>query len=223
MSLPETVRKIQDSECSLCPDLVSVRKQIVVARGYTGADVAIVGQNPGAQEDECGRPFTGRAGQLLDDIIRSLGYVPDEEFFFTNVVLCHTENNIQPTSRHISNCSVHLGRTLKKFKKVVAIGKTAALGVMRLLDPEVASRYDSGTPMGSLITKGAPRTLGVGEDSKHLFITYHTSYLLRSGVTADSEDHKLFRTVRSEIQAAKECEIHDFSNSDLADLEMGLY
>jgi uracil-DNA glycosylase family 4 len=178
MNINDKIEQISNSGCSKCPDLVAVRKRIVVSRGNPEADTVLVGQNPGAREDENGSPFSGPAGQLLDDIIRSCGYDPNNDFFFTNVVMCHTQNNAEPNRLHVANCSDHFQSVTGQFKKFLAIGRFAAIGIASSYKPDRASSLAMAVGMKDLLTKGAPVQLNNG---KMMFVTYHTSYLLRMG------------------------------------------
>lgn len=200
MNVNEQINQIRNSQCNSCPDLVAVRKKIVVSRGNPDADTVIVGQNPGATEDEKGVPFSGPAGQLLDQIIELAGFNPNEDFFFTNVVMCHTQNNIEPSRTHINNCSKHVQSITGNFRKFIAIGRTAAVGLCTSYFPEKVGQINMAVGMKDIITKGTPYSM---RGDKMLFVTYHTSYLLRMNLNASSIDNPFFQAVKNEIIAAK--------------------
>lgn len=196
----EKAMEIKRSGCNKCTDLVAVRKQIVVCRGNPHADTVIVGQNPGAKEDEYGLPFSGPAGKLLDDLIRACGLDPEHDFFFTNVVMCHTDQNAQPTPQHISNCSSNFQAMTSGFKKFLAIGRIAAVGTCTSYYPEKATSLSMTLPMKDIVTRGVPITM---RNNRLLFVTYHTSHLLRMGLQITSIDNPFIQTVKNEIALAK--------------------
>lgn len=200
MNINERINQIRNSQCNSCPDLVAVRKNIVVSRGNPEADTVIIGQNPGATEDEKGVPFSGPAGRLLDQIIEMCGFNPNQDFFFTNVVMCHTQNNIEPTRVHINNCSKHVQSVAGNFRKYIAIGRTAAVGICASFFPEKVGPMSMAVGMKDVITRGTPYSM---RGDRMLFVTYHTSYLLRMGLTAGSIDNPFFQAVKNEIMAAK--------------------
>lgn len=194
------IQQIENSNCSKCQDLCLQRSRIVVSKGNMDADVVIVGQNPGGMEDKRGLPFCGPAGLLLDSIIRDAGFNPLKDFFFTNVVLCHTESNLEPRLRHIQNCSDNLRSLTSKFSNYIAIGRVAAEGLSYTWSPQLYTQVKMQVGMKSLITSGSPYTM---ENGKALFCTYHTAYLLRCGINSDNKNNVLYQTIVDEIKAVK--------------------
>lgn len=190
------VARIEKSGCNLCPELVNSRTKIVVAKGNPDADVVIIGQGPGAQEDSCGKPFSGPAGNLLHRIITDGGFNPESDFWFTNVTLCHVAGNARPTSEQMQNCTRHLSQIAVSQKKILAVGSAAVEGVLRAFGPEILTR--ASLSMHKLLTDGTPIRLSSG---KWLFITYHPSYLLRSGF--NDQTFPDYKTVLNEIKSAK--------------------
>jgi len=190
------VSRIEKSGCNLCPELVNSRSKIVVAKGSSDADLVIVGQGPGAQEDICGQPFSGPAGNLLSRIITDGGFSVENDFWYTNVTLCHILGNVRPTSQQIQNCSRHLTQVTVSQEKILAVGSAAVEGVLRAFGPEHLTR--ASLSMSKLLTQGQPLRLSGG---KWLFITYHPSYLLRNQYTDSTFQD--YRTVLGEIRNAK--------------------
>jgi len=94
------------SGCEKC-DLSDNRTQIVVGDGSPGADILFVGEAPGRQEDKKGRPFVGRAGKLLDELLEEIG-LEREEVYITNIVLCRPPKNRNPKDPEIKNCTGYL-------------------------------------------------------------------------------------------------------------------
>lgn len=94
---------------------------------FDSPDIAFVGEGPGANEDESGRPFVGRAGQLLDQMIEAMGY-SRSEIYICNVVCCRPPKNRKPEKAEADACNMFLAGQLRivKPKMVVALGATAA-------------------------------------------------------------------------------------------------
>jgi DNA polymerase len=111
------------TRCKLC----ETRKTIVVGEGNPQAELVFVGEGPGEQEDLQGRPFVGKAGQLLDRMIEAMG-LTREQVYICNVVKCRPPGNRNPEPDEIEACSPFLYRQLDAIrpKVVVALGKFAA-------------------------------------------------------------------------------------------------
>jgi uracil-DNA glycosylase family 4 len=111
------------TRCKLC----SGRKTIVFGEGNPKAELVFVGEGPGEQEDIQGRPFVGKAGQLLDKMIEAMG-LSREQVFIANVVKCRPPGNRNPEPDEIASCSPFLHRQLDLIrpKVIVALGKFAA-------------------------------------------------------------------------------------------------
>jgi len=112
------------TDCTKCPELVSSRSQIVNGVGPIDADLALVGEGPGANEDEQGVPFVGRSGSVLNDTLSNLDY-PREEVRITNTVRCRPPDNRDPRASERENCRPHLERELASVnpKAVLTLGK----------------------------------------------------------------------------------------------------
>jgi DNA polymerase len=96
------------SGCTRCPLHVG-RNLTVPGEGNPLSDVLLVGEGPGAREDATGRPFVGPAGQLLDELLQSIGWAR-EHVFIANVVKCRPPGNRDPEPTEISACSPYLDR-----------------------------------------------------------------------------------------------------------------
>lgn len=114
------------TDCHKCQDLVSNRSQIVDGVGPMDADIVLVGEAPGENEDENGEPFVGRSGQILNDMLEESG-INREDIRITNAVRCRPPDNRDPTEQECSNCSVHLSNELDLIDPdyVIALGATA--------------------------------------------------------------------------------------------------
>jgi DNA polymerase len=151
--------------CVACPDLVRGRASVVAGDFPEGARLLLVGEGPGAQEDLAGRPFVGRAGQLLDLLLLEAG-VRREQVAVANVVKCRPPGNRTPTPAEARRCTGWLDAQvdLAGPSLVVTLGLTAlrwALGPGRALRDE----------------RGRVRPWR----GRQLLATYHPSAALRFG------------------------------------------
>jgi len=94
--------------CANCKELAAKRTNVVHWRGNPGARLAVLGEAPGADEDEQGKPFVGRSGRLLDALLKKAGLDPAEDVFIANMVACRPPNNRKPTSTELAACSIRL-------------------------------------------------------------------------------------------------------------------
>ncbi len=150
------------AECCAC-DLFAQRKQAVPGQGCTDhPDILFVGEAPGADEDEQGLAFVGRAGQLLTKMIAAMGYAR-EEVFIANICKCRPPGNRTPTPGEMAFCLPFLKRqiALLQPKCIVALGNTAILGLLG--------------------KSGIMRLHGVWQSFEGipLMPTFHPAYLLR--------------------------------------------
>jgi DNA polymerase len=150
-------------DCTRCK-LHSGRTNLVFGVGNPEATLMFVGEGPGADEDEQGEPFVGRAGQLLTQIIKAMGFAR-EDVYIANVVKCRPPNNRNPEPDEIAQCSPFLQAQIATIqpKVIVALGKFAA---QTLLGVE--------TPISRL--RGQFHELG----DTVVMPTFHPSYLLRT-------------------------------------------
>jgi DNA polymerase len=148
------------TRCKLCEG----RKTIVVGEGNAQADLMFIGEGPGENEDLEGRPFVGKAGQLLDKMIEAMG-LSREQVYIANVVKCRPPGNRDPEPDEIQTCSPFLVRQISSIqpKVIVALGKFAA---QTLLATE--------TPISRL------RGTFAQYQGVKLMPTFHPSYLLRN-------------------------------------------
>ncbi|MCK5034319.1 MAG: uracil-DNA glycosylase [Candidatus Sabulitectum sp.] len=112
--------------CMKC-DLGSTRKNIVFGEGNPEAGILVVGEGPGATEDETGRPFVGRSGKLLDKIFASID-LDREKLFIANIVKCRPPNNRTPSAGESETCSKFLKQQIEIMKPgiIIALGASAA-------------------------------------------------------------------------------------------------
>jgi len=105
--------------CTRCPLHVG-RTQAVPGEGNPISDVLLVGEGPGAREDATGRPFVGPAGQLLDELLRSIGW-SREQVFIANVVKCRPPGNRDPEPAEIEACAPYLDRQEEALEPAVIV------------------------------------------------------------------------------------------------------
>jgi DNA polymerase len=151
--------------CTLC-DLHRTRTQTVFGVGDRQAQWMVVGEAPGADEDAQGEPFVGRAGQLLNSMLKAIG-LKREQVFIANVMKCRPPQNRDPTPSEAACCKPYLHRQIELVnpRLILCVGRIAA---QNLLETE--------TPIGKL--RGKVHALGV--QRRPVVVTYHPAYLLRS-------------------------------------------
>jgi uracil-DNA glycosylase family 4 len=115
------------AECTRCR-LHTSRSNTVLGEGNIAAKVMFVGEAPGADEDRLGRPFVGKAGQLLDKALNALDFYRQKNFYICNICKCRPENNRTPEDDEAEACLPYLRRqvAIVKPKIIVCMGATAA-------------------------------------------------------------------------------------------------
>jgi len=116
--------------CTKCP-LYKDKKNYVTGEGSIYPDIFFIGEGPGATEDQFGRPFIGKAGQLLSKIIKKMGY-SRESVFIGNIIKCRPPNNREPLKEEVEACLPYLKRQIKilKPKVLVCLGRVAFNNLM---------------------------------------------------------------------------------------------
>ncbi len=120
------------AECSGCV-LCERRKQAVLGVGDKQADWLLVGEGPGAEEDERGEPFVGQAGKLLDNMLAAIGLRRGHNVYIANTVKCRPPNNRTPEADEMAACAPYLHRqiALLQPKIIVALGRPAAQSLLQ--------------------------------------------------------------------------------------------
>ena len=106
--------------CRRCPQLAATRTQVVFGAGNADADLMFVGEAPGAREDEVGRPFVGRAGQLLDQLLGEIG-LERTDVFVTNVLKSRPPGNRDPEAEEIQACRPYLQRQVELIEPLSSL------------------------------------------------------------------------------------------------------
>jgi uracil-DNA glycosylase family 4 len=159
-SLNKVVKK-----CKKC-NLHKTRQNTVFGEGDPDSDIMIIGEAPGREEDEVGRPFIGRAGKLLNEFLKSIGLNRDL-VFIVNTIKCRPPENRDPEIVEINACSDYLDQQINiiKPKVLVLLGKIAA---NRLLGEDI--------PMSELRLK----KFFIDKYDIPIIVFYHPAYILRS-------------------------------------------
>ena len=139
-------------------------KRLVIGRGSVFADLLIIGEAPGAKEDLEGKPYVGKSGKLLNELLTKVGIDYEEDVYFCNVIKCRPPNNRKPTTKEIN---IHKPWLLQQIKLVdpkfiLLTGSTAMKAILEVKDPLRNLR-------GQWIEK----------DGREIMVIFHPSYLLR--------------------------------------------
>ena len=151
--------------CTLC-GLHRGRTQTVFGVGKRDARLFVIGEAPGADEDRQGEPFVGRAGQLLNAMLRSIG-LPRAEVYIANILKCRPPNNRDPDPSESASCTPYLSQQIELVQPrvLLAVGRIAAQWLLQ-----------TDAPIGRI--RG--RVVSYGPRNTPLVVTYHPAYLLRS-------------------------------------------
>lgn len=150
--------------CDQC-SLNEMRQNFVFGVGDPKANLLLVGEAPGAEEDKLGEPFVGRAGKLLDKILTAINRSRDKDVFICNVLKCRPPNNRDPLPSEVEVCEPFLIHQINLInpKLIVALGRVAGKTLLKVEEPLKSMRgklHDyHGTP---------------------LIVTYHPAALLRN-------------------------------------------
>jgi DNA polymerase len=146
------------------------RTNAVPGEGNPKARIMFVGEAPGADEDAQGRPFVGRAGQLLDKIINACG-LKREDVFIGNILKCRPPGNREPAAEEIIHCLPFLQRQIEIIEPeiIVALGAYAARTLL-----------NTNKPIGQLRGEFQEYYSGIGRPPIKLMATFHPAYLLRN-------------------------------------------
>ena len=159
-SLDEIIKK-----CKKC-NLHKTRQNTVFGEGDPDSNIMIIGEAPGREEDEAGKPFIGRAGKLLNEFLKSIDLNRDS-VFIVNTIKCRPPENRDPEASEINACSDYLDQQINiiKPKVLVLLGKIAA---NRLLGEDM--------PMSELRLK----KFFIDKYDIPIIVFYHPAYILRS-------------------------------------------
>ncbi len=153
------------SNCTKC-QIAQQRNNTVFGAGNPNAELMLIGEAPGADEDKQGEPFVGRAGKLLDKMLEAIG-LQRNQIFIANILKCRPPNNRDPQKDEVENCIGYLNKQIELIepKVILSLGRVSAQNLL-----------ESNTPISRL--RGQPHDYG--EQRIPLVATYHPAYLLRS-------------------------------------------
>jgi len=161
------------SECTRCP-LAETRTRVVFGAGDADADLMFIGEGPGAEEDRQGLPFVGRAGQLLNKMLGTIGMARDD-VFIANVVKCRPPGNRDPLPEEIESCRPYLEAQV------------------RLIEPRVictlgnfSTKLLTGNPQGITRVRGAPQLHELGGRPVFILPLFHPAAALRTPAVAET-------------------------------------
>ncbi|HEX4856763.1 MAG TPA: uracil-DNA glycosylase [Limnobacter sp.] len=164
-SLSELHEQVKNCQaCGLCDS----RRQVVFADGVEHAPLMVVGEAPGADEDASGLPFVGRAGQLLDRMLKAVGSSRKENVYIANVLKCRPPGNRNPEPAEIEQCAPHLLQQIaaSQPKVLLLVGKFA-----------IQTLLQTSKPVGEM--RGRIHQVKVGDLEIPAVVSYHPAYLLR--------------------------------------------
>jgi DNA polymerase len=149
-------------ECGLCKS----RTHVVFARGNPEAKLMLIGDAPGNNDDSSGKPFTGRAGHLLDKILESVNIDLEKDIYLCNIVKCQPPQNRLPARDEIKSCRPYIDAQLEfvKPKLILLAGSTAMQAILQVKEP---------------ISRVRGKWFNF-ENGAKVMAVFHPSYLLRN-------------------------------------------
>lgn len=156
--------------CTAC-ELCEQRTNVVFGHGPIPCDLMIIGEGPGEQEDQQGKPFVGRAGQLLTKILESVGINREEEAFIANTVKCRPPNNRTPLPTEIETCKPFLIRQIQIIKPKVLV----LLGA-----PALKTILEEKLTITKVRGNWYQAQVNYMSDPLYIMPIFHPSYLLRN-------------------------------------------
>lgn len=155
--------------CTAC-ELHAARTQTVFGVGDRRARLMVVGEAPGADEDRQGEPFVGRAGQLLNEMLRAMGFAR-EQVYIANILKCRPPDNRDPLPAEVASCEAYLKRQIELVQPalILALGRVAAQNLLK-------------TQASLARLRGKCHTFNAGEGHGEIpvVVTFHPAYLLRA-------------------------------------------
>lgn len=175
----------QAAACTACA-LHQARTQVVFGVGNPEAKLMLIGEAPGFNEDKQGEPFVGRAGQLLNAMLKSVG-LKREEIYIANILKCRPPNNRDPLASEVEECTPFLDEQIRLIqpKLLLALGRIAAHYLLK--------------KKSSLESLRQQKYI-YGQEQVPLIVTYHPAYLLRNPI----DKKKSFIDLQFIIQTLKD-------------------
>ena len=181
-----TINVSSDKNVSKVSDLNNSINKIVVSRGNPFAKLMIIGEAPGAKEEEIGEPFVGRSGKLLDQLLQNVGIDINKDVYFCNVVKCRPPQNRRPTKIEIQENLPWLYQQIKLVNPsvIVLVGATALEAILKIKSPISILRGE-----------------WIDWEGKLVMPVFHPSYLLRN---PSKEEGKPMSLTKSDFLKIKE-------------------
>ena len=181
-----TINISSDKNVSKVSDLDNSINKIVVSRGNPFAKLMIIGEAPGAKEEEIGEPFVGRSGKLLDQLLQNAGIDINQDVYFCNVVKCRPPKNRRPTKIEIQENLPWLYQQIKLVNPsvIVLVGATALEAILKIKSPISILRGE-----------------WIDWEGKLVMPVFHPSYLLRN---PSKEEGKPMSLTKSDFLKIKE-------------------
>ena len=181
-----TINISSDTNVSKVSDLNNSINKIVVSRGNPFAKLMIIGEAPGAKEEEIGEPFVGRSGKLLDKLLQNAGIDINQDVYFCNVVKCRPPKNRRPTKIEIQENLPWLYQQIKLVNPsvIVLVGATALEAILKIKSPISILRGE-----------------WIDWEGKLVMPVFHPSYLLRN---PSKEEGKPMSLTKSDFLKIKE-------------------
>ena len=164
--------------CIKCDKLVQNRNNVVFGEGAANAKILLIGEAPGEQEDLTGRPFCGRAGKILDEILEALG-IERKNVYITSILKCRPPNNRYPHKDEIKNCKSFLD------------------GQLRLISPKIT------IIMGNCALESILGKKKISEEHGKIIEKNGVTYLITYHPAAVLYNKKLFQVIQDDLRILK--------------------
>ncbi len=178
--------------CQKC-ELAETRTNVVFGKGPTDANLMIIGEGPGEQEDLSGDPFVGRAGKLLTKILESVGIHRETDAFITNIVKCRPPGNRNPQPAETEACKGYLVRQIQLIQPKIIV----LLGA-----PSLKTVLESALSISKSRGQWFTAPVDYMEDPVYIMPVFHPSYLLRNASKSEGSPKWLTWTDIKEVKAA---------------------
>ncbi len=183
MQVLEAIEK-QCRNCKKC-ELYKTRKNVVFSGGTPNNTIMLIGEAPGANEDEAGEPFVGRSGKLLDSLLAEVGIYREENLYITNTIKCRPPENRNPNDKELESCAEFLNEQIKILnpKVILLCGKVAVTRILGTKEPISKIR-------GKWFDYNGSKVMPL----------FHPAYLLRSPSSEEGKPKWLMRKDLKEVK-----------------------